>query len=250
VSSTRGKEGIIGLEEVISEVEAEVDSETTRYADGSEIWWRWSARTKTITENGFVPRIVVNQNLGYKPNYTLRGFGDHKSGLKRLKKHEFENLLGYFKDHKRDISPPVSKPHYVGVSVRGTGESDKHRNLKEYVASNPSMVLGESGLDTLNVEYAFPTNDRADIILKDQFDRIVGVEIEVEVGPRDLAGVLQAVKYRFMMAVMTRSKFNESRSFLVAYSIASEIQELCRAYEVECFEIGSEDVRTWADTRA
>ena len=74
-----------------------------------------------------------------------------------------------------------------------------HLNLKNYVASNPAVALNESGLQLLGVEYKFPTNDRADIVLVDRHNRIVGVEIEPAVGDTDWAGPLQAIKYRYML---------------------------------------------------
>jgi hypothetical protein len=78
--------------------------------------------------------------------------------------------------------------------------------LKNFVASNPVTALNEPGLRTLGVEYEFPTKDRADIVLVDQHNRIIGVEIEPSVDNIDLVGPLQAIKYQYMLECVVISK--------------------------------------------
>jgi hypothetical protein len=68
-----------------------------------------------------------------------------------------------------------------GGHKHGGGEGAVHLNLKNYVNSNPAVALNEPGLRSLGVEYEFPTNGRADVVLVDQHNRIVGVEIEPSV---------------------------------------------------------------------
>ena len=86
-----GREGIIALVRSTSRLKRRTGSEPEKYADGSEIWWAWQIRTELVKEC-FIPREDVCRALGYSPNYNLRGFGDYRSGLKRLTEEQFETL--------------------------------------------------------------------------------------------------------------------------------------------------------------
>lgn len=116
---------------------------------------------------------------------------------------------------------------------RGSGESQVHLNLKKYIASNPSIILKEVGLRTLEVEYEFLTNDRADIVLVDAHNRVVGVEIEPSVDDPDLDGPLQTIKYGYMLECAANWERGDSRAILIAHSIADEIKTLCARYRIE-----------------
>ena len=111
------------------------------------------------------------------------------------------------------------------------------------------IILRNTGVSTIGTEYCFQTGDRADVVLKDNIGRIIGVEIEVSQpdGTRD--GILQAIKYRFMLALMFRLRFSESRSLLVAYSIADSIKQLCNEYDVECVVVDRSAVAEWDRAR-
>ena len=236
----QGKEGIIAVAEVIGDLEELQDSIPAKYTSGSDIWWRWYADTQPISMNGFVPRLKVNQILGYKPDNTLRGFGDFKSGLKKLDEHKYDELVLAFKEHPREIDivrNAKKKGNWGPHDERG--ESEEHRRLKKYVASNPSIILGEKGLETVEVEYCFPSGDRADIVLKDINGNIIGAEIEINVDNTQLAGILQAIKYRYMLALMEERKNFETRAFLIAKSISKDMVNLCEKYDVECYVIDS-----------
>jgi RecB family endonuclease NucS len=125
-------------------------------------------------------------------------------------------------------------------------ESDAHRHLKEYIAENASTALNEPGLKMVGVEYKFATNDRADVVLEDADGKIIGVEIEIEQGPEQLDGLLQAIKYRFMLAPFTERTYEQTRGFLIAYSLSDEIRDICEMYEIEHFTIDRHIVESWA----
>lgn len=246
VSSKKGRQGIVAIVEVISDIEEVSGSKPAEYADGTSIWWRWNAKTRTLSEDGFVSMKDVNKILGYSLNYNFRGFGAYKSGLKKLKEQEYLSLVELFKKNHRSI-PAIKnalKDARVGTAKPGEAiESEDHRLLKEYIAASPSKVLGENGLKTLHVEFLFPTADKADIVLEDQEGRIIGLEVEVSAEPKRIEGILQAIKYRFMLALVKEKKYNETRAFLVAYSLSDEIKEICKTYEVEYFTVDREDVK-------
>ncbi len=149
---------------------------------------------------------------------------------------EYNELLGEFRKHPRKINIVRNAKKTGGWGIGDeVGESEEHRNLKEYVASNPAAILGEKGLETIKVEYYFPSGDKADIVLKDADGNIIGVEIEIHVHNNQLVGILQAIKYRYMLALMEERKYFETRAFLIAKSISQDVISLCEKYEVECF---------------
>lgn len=239
---TQGKEGIIAIVKVVGDLEELEDSVPSKYIYGKDIWWRWRAATEPISMNGFVPRREVNKVLGYKPENPLRGFGDWKSGLKKLSESEYNELVDVFKKHPRKIDIiRKAKKTMGGWGTRNeVGESEEHRNFKEYVASDPSVILGEQGLETVKLEYWFPSGDKADIVFRDSDGNIIGAEIEINVESTQLVGVLQAIKYRYMLALMEERRNFETRAFLIAKSISKDIINLCKKYDVECFVVKSD----------
>ncbi len=84
VKNLKGKEGVIAITEAQSSLYALEGSTPEEYTDGSKIWWRWYTPLRLITRSGFVSRQRLNTILGYAPNYSLHGFGDAKSGLKKI----------------------------------------------------------------------------------------------------------------------------------------------------------------------
>ena len=74
----------------------QTDARMHEYDDGTQIRWGHRARGSLILEGGFVPRKLVNVTLGYKENYNLHGFGDQKSGLKRLSTTQFRSLVAAY----------------------------------------------------------------------------------------------------------------------------------------------------------
>lgn len=127
-------------------------------------------------------------------------------------------------------------------------ESKEHALLKKLVtnfADDPA-VIGEH-LTLVAEEYVYPTGDKADLVLRDSEQRFVAVEIEVQVGPHDIAGTLQAAKYREMLAIMHGLHRDEVRAALVAFQVADEQRSLARRYGIEVYEV-DESLRTLTDS--
>lgn len=248
VPTIEGKEGIIAACEAQCEIFEYEGSEPTKYVGGSEIWWRWHAPLTLLSKSGFVPRDRMNGILGYKPDYNLHGFGDLHSGLKKINEYQFNDLLEIFKGNV-ETAPYKSKIKFNenGKCAGGGGEeSPEHFLLKIYVATNPSKVVNESNVQTFQIEYPYPTGDRADILLLDKFGKVLGVEVEVSVNDDQLEGALQAIKYRYMSEVMTTRKLGDSRAILVAYSISDKMKSLCKEYDIQCIEVDRNIVKQWS----
>lgn len=248
VKNLKGKEGVIAITEAQSSLSSRKGSTFEEYTDGSRIWWRWHAPLKLVTKSGFVSRQRLNEILGNKLNYSLHGFGDAKSGLKKISQEKFDQILRAFRENlpAPQSPPPKAKtPHDAPCGV----ESKKHRYLKEYVAGNPTDLLHEEGVRYLFTEYPFCTNDQADVVLEDKFGRIIGVEVEVSIDEKNLAGMLQAIKYRYMLEVIYDRSAGDSRALLVAYQISLGVKDLCKKYNVEAVEVAEELVMKWAEDR-
>lgn len=243
VDCTLGREGIICYGTADSGISAIPDSGPEKYADGTEIWWRWHASVSVLSRTGFVPRQDLLGILGYRPNYNLRGFGEYHSGLKKVTQEQFDALVRRFQA-SRPIELPLHGGPYTHDSP-GTQEGPIHRKLKNYVMENPAAALHEPGLQSLKVEYRLPTNDRVDVVLADQHNRIVGVEIETSVEDLQLAGPLQAIKYRYMLECFTGREPGDSRAILVAHEIGEHTKVICDRYQIEWHEIPHEAVDSW-----
>ena len=102
-----------------------------------------------------------------------------------------------------ELKPPRPVSSDAGVealiakarNMRGTGEGEDHKKLKNYIAANPH-VIDLSGFGKGQTEQPFTSADRIDIVFRKD-DHWVGVEVK---GPSSqeahiLRGLFQVVKY-------------------------------------------------------
>jgi hypothetical protein len=190
----------------------------------------------------------MNRILGYKESNPLRGFGDFHSGLKQIDKETYARLLAAF--NRGTVRRPISETGELptpGRSFEGGGESPEHRILKEYVAEHPTLVWAKRDVTVSHVatEYSFVTGDRADIVLRDDIGRVIGVEVEIEQAEGQHDGILQAIKYRYMLAPMFGLRFSETCALLVAYKLSPSAKRLCDQYDVEWRLVSRDAVKEW-----
>lgn len=232
----QGKEGIVALARIESNIYKFEESEPTEYADGTKIWWRYGADTATVNSHGFVPRDKMNEILGYERNFTLRGFGDMHSGVKEITEYEYLLLLSAFNSHCSDEIENLRR----GTQTRRNnernsagGEGDTHKLMKERIADDPGGILMETGLRLIKKEYKFITNDRVDILLEDKYGRLVVVEVEPDCAPGNEIGPAQCMKYRSLIAFETNREINEIRMILAAQTIADDIAAKSKRFSIE-----------------
>jgi hypothetical protein len=243
-----GRRGIVSRA-IVESVPEDQRVAPERYANGTSRWWRWKAETRQSDEitSRFVPHQRVNEILGYKKDNPLRAPGKLRSGLLRLTTEQGERLQAALMNFENSAprEAVASKP---SACREGESESTAHFRLKHYVAANASIVFAESGIVPLGqcVEHPFATADRCDVALQDNLKRVIGVEIELAQNDEDFEGILQAVKYRHMLAVVYAKPFNESRSALVAYSLSARLRERAAKYDVQCLEVDRDAVERWA----
>ena len=147
-----GKEGVVAIVKVLTNVYEYEDSESTEYTNGSRIWWRYHAETENISSHGFVARNTLNHVLGYSDGYNLRGFGDQHSGIKKIDESLSNELIRLFNDNFDDEVKKLLKSQSGiprgGFGSTSGGEGELHKRIKESIAKNPSLILNEPGLKT------------------------------------------------------------------------------------------------------
>lgn len=138
--------------------------------------------------------------------------------------------------NQKTVKKAIERQQKPGGNANG-GEGPLHKSLKEFIAARPEIALQEIGLKTIQVEYPFVTGDRIDILLEDKNGRLVTVEVEVDCYDTEIAGPLQCMKYRSLIAYLAETRVVEVRTVLVARSVASSVQKRCRSYDIQVVEI-------------
>ncbi len=235
VPCREGRMGIVSVGRVTELAYQPDNSSPQEYTDGTKLWWRYCAPTETLSTAGFIPPKDVARILGYADNYMFRGLGEQHSGLRRLSETEYQSLWAAFSRNAAEREAirqlEAQKPAWGGPG----GEGPEHRELKERIAADPELMLGESGLKLWRVEWSLPTGDRIDVILKDSFDRFVVVEVEVDCKNDEIVGPLQCMKYRAMLSYIFGRRPEEVRCILVAHSIHSDVESRCEAHGISTF---------------
>lgn len=127
-------------------------------------------------------------------------------------------------------TPSQSRPNYR--SGGGGGEGPEHYELKTHLADNPSL-FGE-GLELVDIEYTFPSNDRVDILFKDASGIPITVEVETD---QPASGIWQAVKYKHLAAVEYGIPCEKVRSILAAPVIPDAVRQECKRLGIEPIEV-------------
>lgn len=232
-----GRGGVVTLVEVTAAPIEDSEAEKEVYADGSTSWWRWKASTKIVNSAGFIPRASLNQILNYKTTNALRGFGTKNSGLMQVSSETHDAIKVAFErshEERDEIQLTAGERSLRG----GGGEGPAHLALKNAIAQNPSAVLGEEGLILEKLEYAFgATGDRIDVLLRDRLGRFVAVEVEPACPDDHIAGPLQCMKYRALLAYHFDRRLEEVRTFLVTHELSNKVKEKSERFGIECISI-------------
>jgi len=121
---------------------------------------------------------------------------------------------------------------------RGTGESTKHRNLKNYIKEHPECV-GLDGTVFATTEYPFPSGDRVDVAFESSGNSWTVIEVEQEGLAQTIIGLFQAVKYKALQEAVLVSKSVQGSvdAVLVAKSIPVQVKTLAEVLKIKTFEI-------------
>jgi len=102
----------------------------------------------------------------------------------------------------------------------GSGESEFHKSLKEYVALHPECIGLSNGLSPGQTEFLLPSGDTVDVLFQ-SMQRRIGVEIKSRISDEAdiLRGLFQCVKY---LAILRACRSFEGASYEVAVILAIE----------------------------
>jgi hypothetical protein len=236
VRRKRGRMGVIGLVEVIGYPIEPAGSRKEEYVGRPGVWWRYFAPARPVNTGGFIPMDQAAALLGHQSTYNFRGYGGG-SGLKQIDASTHERLhSAYVGSSRSDLSARLQRPFAGGGRAPG-GEQAPHRELKERIAADPAVVLGEPGLRLVSMEMQFPTGDRIDVVLEDRHGGLVAVEVEVHCSAEEVCGPLQCMKYRSLLAYRFDRDPREVRMLLAAHSVHPEVQKKCERYEIGVVEL-------------
>lgn len=117
----------------------------------------------------------------------------------------------------------------------GGGEGEDHKNLKDYLADNPSE-LGD-GLKLVEKEHSFNLGGRVDILLEDGSGNPVTVEVKpYNIPPGSNDEIWQAVRYKHVAAAEYDLQCDQVRSILAAPEIPDDVKAKCKQLGIEVFE--------------
>lgn len=91
-----GAFGIIALVRALTPVRIDPNAAPEYYVGGTSILWNWQALTQ-VRELGFCHHDDVCRIMGYSTNWTLHGFGDLHSGIKKITPDQYRALLNIFR---------------------------------------------------------------------------------------------------------------------------------------------------------
>ena len=114
--------------------------------------------------------------------------------LFHLKKYYNLNYNEKFKEVKsKDFD---NKTHYS----KGGGESDAHKDFKNFIASNPTKIGLSSKIGIGTTEYSLPSADTIDVVFNDN-NTIIGVEVKSKISDSNdiRRGLFQCVKYKCLI---------------------------------------------------
>jgi hypothetical protein len=97
------------------------------------------------------------------------------------------------------IEVDIEKEIKKAKSKRGTGESEDHKNFKDFISKNPSIIGLKSDLKS-EIEYCLPSADKIDVLFRDKLQKI-GVEVKSIISDEAdiLRGIFQCVKYKHLI---------------------------------------------------
>jgi hypothetical protein len=103
-----------------------------------------------------------------------------------------------------DFSRLVRKAANCG---RGGGESEHHKNLKEYVAAHPHFIGLATTVAHGVTEYGLPSGDELDVLFREG-DEWIGVEVKSLISGDDdlIRGLFQCVKYHAVLEALLLTK--------------------------------------------
>jgi hypothetical protein len=116
------------------------------------------------------------------------------------------------------------------------GESNQHKQLKQYIASNPHIIGLDPQFVNPIIEHSYLSGDLVDILfepVKGKENTVVEIELDI-VKP----GIHQAIKYRALRCSQlgVSLKSPNIKATIVAWSFTEDEKRLCNKYNIKYVE--------------
>ena len=122
---------------------------------------------------------------------------------------------------------PAPAPVLPGPQpLLGSGESQEHKELKQFVAANPDAIGVPASTAPGKMEFLFRSGDRADVLFRSSWEWIA-VEIKSEIStPGDLErGLFQCVKYAALLEATLHVEQQSGVSARVVLVVANPLPD-------------------------
>lgn len=123
---------------------------------------------------------------------------------------------------------------------RSTGESQLHKDLKDYVADNPAFFKLSKSLPIGKKEVGLPSGDRVDVLFENKRYRVA---VEVKARRSDeadlLRGIFQCVKYREVLKAcrkLDEKSYKVDALLAIEGTLTEELRRTSRRLCVKVFE--------------
>lgn len=152
---------------------------------------------------------------------------------------KYYNIFSFSGENLINITINKYKEQHNKIRNVLGGESDRHRDLKSYLAIHPELI-GFSKDTIPHVEYDFPSGDRVDILFESKSKKEWAVvEIKLEGTEQTFKGLFQVIKYRALQEAVL--KFREIdgkvKGYLIAYSIPDYVKQKAKLFDIQSLEI-------------
>jgi len=152
-----------------------------------------------------------------------------------------EEWLKYYTNFADIIWPLLTKPSKQAQTAFNKyvhrEEGSLHKKIKAHVITNIEKYFGP-GSKLIAEEYVYETNDRANLLIESGREGpLTTIEVETIVRKNDLPGLLQAIKYKYMLAVQRGLEFEDVDTYLIAKEIHPFIKKLAKRYGVKTLEV-------------
>jgi len=152
-----------------------------------------------------------------------------------------ENFINSTITTDKLLSAAINKEEQIGSKT--SFESKQHFDLKNFIASNPS-ILGLSNIKKTHIEYSYPSGDRVDVAFELMNNDWSVVEIETEGLSETIVGLFQAIKYKSLQEAVLKAKgFDRAvTGYLVALDIPPETKRLAGILNIKTYEVKEERI--------
>jgi len=161
--------------------------------------------------------IVINKNTGLPGEGFYNIFPEAKK-YKNLSNKEKNDVIKqylrdvFYFDHWNEVLDEFGlEPYLKNMSIEnskifgygGGGESNEHKEFKEFISENPQLIGLPNRINPGKIEFELPSTDAVDILFANGSE-LIGVEVKSRISDRNdiIRGIYQCIKYKALIEAM------------------------------------------------